>query len=963
MDTLRFEDLTPGEFKQARVEGGLPKLIRIWDYLRVLNKGGYGGATLVQIKNTTQRSPVGVTSCSPFTATVLLMALDPRPVDVGSPYALPEPYEPQFDGIGSRFYAMHNGFAFSGYGSTRKDHSIIWNPGFKAYAARIPQLPTSINFNPREPDPNRQRWAMINDSAGSCVVHNLGEAKAASQMRRGDMVGIDWHNGHGHATFCWNVHLNAKGDVDCFQFVSSNGTASAGKYSGAGISLFHSPWPDGEFLDHADGKYTRVKEMFTPAIADPAALPKYISRPYCWFGLPGYAEKDFDKSSFGVPARNVWIVPAATQATSIGALRVVRLFGVTPPEPHLRADGKKVSDVKVAPPPPVAKVTSKPVPPTPQPTPAPAQGQAATKPAAAAEKAPPGEPHPVQHEVEANLQLLWLARWIDKDPGKANQVNDAQSQAAIQDFQEKYLGGKVPHPGHADEATRAVVARYAQYSLGMPVVHVSLTKLALHGQLTKKPGDNALQLDAATKEAVKEFQQKNKLVADGLPGPATQKALAAALASLPPVLPAAPKKDGIDLVYWKRNHGPSGKPVTLLVTGAPDGKALAVSLSQDAKVLVENAGAVTLVAGKGALEVMIPAGLAEGTELAAQVAGVKTQSKFRVQAKATPASKGKVKSGDLAVAGKPFAEWFNNDFQPHHRGDSSILVKGQHLSEFPNKVVAGNFKAFFDSMKAATGEDEISLLRFTAAFCIPYNETGGKFQATIEKGGHAVLPRHAQVLGDKSNLIDFGEVGYFFWGIPGYKSSYNVHDKDGWTWPAGDDLKKRGLISDPLEIERWNGRPTWAGGDPAHIKPYPQPLEDPRYPNPQSEPLKSAQKECHFYKFRGRGLTQTTGREGYMKFANPALVEAGHKKIDELTNAELDQAFADPQVYVAVFRNELITPAGAHRHDFEKVDQDEAILKTIGDRIAGGHTGYGEFYAWRCTTLASAMEEAGWTGG
>jgi len=35
----------------------------------------------------------------------------------------------------------------------------------------------------------------------------------------------------------------------------------------------------------------------------------------------------------------------------------------------------------------------------------------------------------------------------------------------------------------------------------------------------------------------------------------------------------------------------------------------------------------------------------------------------------------------------------------------------------------------------------------------------------------------------------------------------------------------------------------------------------------------------------------------------------------------------------------------------------------IGDRIAGVGANYGEFYAWRCKTLAAAMEEAGWTGG
>jgi hypothetical protein len=72
---------------------------------------------------------------------------------------------------------------------------------------------------------------------------------------------------------------------------------------------------------------------------------------------------------------------------------------------------------------------------------------------------------------------------------------------------------------------------------------------------------------------------------------------------------------------------------------------------------------------------------------------------------------------------------------------------------------------------------------------------------------------------------------------------------------------------------------------------------------------------------------------------------------------------SDPQVYVAVFRYELIMPKGPHQHDFDKIVDDKGILVTIGDRLAGGKTGYGEFYQWRCTTLADEMEKAGWTGG
>ena len=40
---MKFEDLRPGDFQATSVDGGLAKLVRIWEHLRDLNTGGYGG--------------------------------------------------------------------------------------------------------------------------------------------------------------------------------------------------------------------------------------------------------------------------------------------------------------------------------------------------------------------------------------------------------------------------------------------------------------------------------------------------------------------------------------------------------------------------------------------------------------------------------------------------------------------------------------------------------------------------------------------------------------------------------------------------------------------------------------------------------------------------------------------------------------------------------------------------------
>ena len=66
---MKFEDLQAGDFQATSVDGGLAKLVRIWEHLRDLNTGGYGGAVLVDVKNATSKGKSGVTSCSPPAST------------------------------------------------------------------------------------------------------------------------------------------------------------------------------------------------------------------------------------------------------------------------------------------------------------------------------------------------------------------------------------------------------------------------------------------------------------------------------------------------------------------------------------------------------------------------------------------------------------------------------------------------------------------------------------------------------------------------------------------------------------------------------------------------------------------------------------------------------------------------------------------------------------------------------
>jgi hypothetical protein len=633
---LTFDDLEPGDFQPTTLEGGLPKLVRIWEHLRDLNTGGYGGAVLVDVKNATSKGKSGVTSCSPFTGTCIYMALDPRPFDSGQPWSLKEPYEPLFDGgkpLDVNFYRLHNSFGLSTYASVKEKKFAGWKEDFKKrYVERIPQLAKDFSaFN------------FINHSAGSVIALNLGKRVDPKKMRRGDMVGIDWHNGNGHATFCWNVHLDKNGDVDCFQFISSNGTSAGG---GAGITLFRYPDVDPAYLERSGGKYKKKKDMFSGIIEDPHAYPEYIQKPYWWFGLPGVKKGDIDLETFGVPAKTVQISHADSMDVSVHEVHVARLHGVTPPEPYLRADGGKT---------PEPEETSKPAPLTKAKAKKADEGAAkADQPKAEPEKAAPGQPHPVQEELEGHLQTLWKTRWISKDPGDPGSVNDPESQAAIRDYQEKFMKGEVPKPGHADPKTRARIAKAAASAAAMPMVNAALHLAHQRGEIQSEPGAEPMQLDDATRAAVKEFQQKKGLDPDGIPGPKTQEKLSAymkeASKSAPPQ--DAPKKDqdakggevpaAIQLCYFVRNHGPAGKVATIKVVTTPacNGKSYSVSLFQSEKELVKSA--ITVADGKGSVDLEIPKGLAPGSILAAKLSGnglqAQTSAPFYVEGKGQPSA-------------------------------------------------------------------------------------------------------------------------------------------------------------------------------------------------------------------------------------------------------------------------------------------------------------------------------------
>ena len=149
----------------TKLPGGWSKIIQIADDLRARNTDGYLpaiGGILANVKNHQALLCKG-TTCSPFTATVIGVAFDPK--------------YPRDDLKGDAYVPLCNG---------GKD------------AMKYPDFYHEHNT--------------VNDNAANAVAAwGLGKVIDAEDLRRGDLVEINWNNDHGHAVFCWDVHLGRPG--------------------------------------------------------------------------------------------------------------------------------------------------------------------------------------------------------------------------------------------------------------------------------------------------------------------------------------------------------------------------------------------------------------------------------------------------------------------------------------------------------------------------------------------------------------------------------------------------------------------------------------------------------------------------------------------------------------------------------------------------------------------------------
>lgn len=257
------------------------------------------------------------------------------------------------------------------------------------------------------------------------------------------------------------------------------------------------------------------------------------------------------------------------------------------------------------------------------------------------------------------------------------------------------------------------------------------------------------------------------------------------------------------------------------------------------------------------------------------------------------------------------------------------------------------------NIKAVTGQNDISIFQFLIMTSIMLNETGGSFiLATGEYGSakymfsyNPSIPKVSYNCAKSYNKTACSTLGN--------KSAYDLfHDPIFMNVPARASMYKPKNINDPL----WQG----------YTYPTTEPEGNNKHDSGKSNyPILGIIGECDFYKFRGRGVIQLTGRGNYKKWleyinANKttipfnsdsgSIINAwGSSSIEDIatkiTNIELDKLFSDNALAILVFKTHSSNKALVEMYSVDSPDKFIDLAFAYGKSIGG--TKYGTLFANR----------------
>lgn len=291
-----------------------------------------------------------------------------------------------------------------------------------------------------------------------------------------------------------------------------------------------------------------------------------------------------------------------------------------------------------------------------------------------------------------------------------------------------------------------------------------------------------------------------------------------------------------------------------------------------------------------------------------------------------------------------FISWFNQNLAKHGPWANKAIGGGAQ--------VAANFQAIWDNIPQIFGTSQINLLQFASLMSILINEVGAKLAPIAELVGTQGHPG----------------IAYAFDSIPKLKASYN---DGGSNWTAlrcfndPDFIAAHGTkaLGDKLRNTtdaRWSG----------HV--YPQ--SD--YPTSVDPARTGFILEADFYKFRGRGLIQTTWRGAYLNLIRFIQGYAGtqaeilgrttawagmdpHKAANVSSNDDWDALFMNTNLEIACV---AIAQHSSGAGDYLNLSGDVNVLNgkdkgsiwRMGRSISGG-TAYADLFRQRVVAICNLL--------
>jgi hypothetical protein len=229
--------------------------------------------------------------------------------------------------------------------------------------------------------------------------------------------------------------------------------------------------------------------------------------------------------------------------------------------------------------------------------------------------------------------------------------------------------------------------------------------------------------------------------------------------------------------------------------------------------------------------------------------------------------------------GQDFISWFNThvggkQFWGKVGSRAALMIANDSLAHerFNQLWSAESIHAIFDN-------GQITLLQFLALQSIVTNETGGRMIPLTEGVGRIGHPG----------------IAYAFDKIPGIKKSYNTLPGNKTCLQCFNDPNyNRAFANLPLANNLRNTtNPVWAS------ETYPQQLA----PTSTNPGLSGYILEADFFKFRGRGFIQTTGRANYIQLINFIMSYNGVDELILSTKARWSNISNDADVLASISSN------------------------------------------------------------